>query len=297
MTLVLGHRGACGYLPENTFESFSLAFQQGSDAVEFDVVPTKDAQLLIRHDAELSLTTDIASRPDFESRKRTTEVAGVSETGWFSFDYNAAELQALRAIERHQHRTESKLHDGRYAVSLLADLLAEPEFFEKHLIIEIKHGDFFYQLGLDPVSMLAKELQVASFDPLAAHQITVEAFDFATLKRAKEQFQQLGIQAQFVFLVDKSGLPLEHLEMFLDTVKENFDGLSVSIELLFQADLLNQLKARDLISFCYTLSKDHSAENQDERYQDYFKSVVQTGVDGIFVDEPDLLAAIVRDLT
>lgn len=297
MTLVLGHRGACGYLPENTFESFSLAFQQGSDAVEFDVVPTKDAQLLIRHDAELSLTTDIASRPDFESRKRTTEVAGVSETGWFSFDYNAAELQALRAIERHQHRTESKLHDGRYAVSLLADLLAEPEFFEKHLIIEIKHGDFFYQLGLDPVSMLAKELQVASFDPLAAHQITVEAFDFATLKRAKEQFQQLGIQAQFVFLVDKSGLPLEHLEMFLDTVKENFDGLSVSIELLFQADLLSQLKARDLISFCYTLSQDHSAENQDERYQDYFESVVQTGVDGIFVDEPDLLAAIVRDLT
>ena len=44
--LVFGHRGACGYLPENTIESMELAFDQGADAVEFDVVFTKDVKQL-----------------------------------------------------------------------------------------------------------------------------------------------------------------------------------------------------------------------------------------------------------
>jgi len=57
--LVFGHRGACGYLPENTIESMELAFEQGADAVEFDVVFTKDGQAIIRHDLDLASTTDI----------------------------------------------------------------------------------------------------------------------------------------------------------------------------------------------------------------------------------------------
>ena len=44
---VFGHRGACGYLPENTMESFELAFELGSDAIEFDVVMTKDGLCLL----------------------------------------------------------------------------------------------------------------------------------------------------------------------------------------------------------------------------------------------------------
>ena len=35
---VFGHRGACGYLPENTMESFEHAFELGAAAIEFDVV-------------------------------------------------------------------------------------------------------------------------------------------------------------------------------------------------------------------------------------------------------------------
>ncbi len=60
---VFGHRGACGYRPENTLESFELAFQQGAVAIECDLVPTKDHRLIIRHENELSHTTDIQSHP------------------------------------------------------------------------------------------------------------------------------------------------------------------------------------------------------------------------------------------
>ncbi|MEY3163590.1 MAG: hypothetical protein RI887_414 [Actinomycetota bacterium] len=58
---VFGHRGACGYLPENTMESFELAFELGCSAIEFDVVLTKDLVPVIRHDRDFSLTTDISA--------------------------------------------------------------------------------------------------------------------------------------------------------------------------------------------------------------------------------------------
>ena len=35
--IIIGHRGAAGYAPENTLSSFALAIECGVDMVEFDV--------------------------------------------------------------------------------------------------------------------------------------------------------------------------------------------------------------------------------------------------------------------
>jgi glycerophosphoryl diester phosphodiesterase len=45
-----GHRGARGYLPENTIPSFKLAIDQGSDTIELDVVITKDKKVIVSHE-------------------------------------------------------------------------------------------------------------------------------------------------------------------------------------------------------------------------------------------------------
>jgi glycerophosphoryl diester phosphodiesterase len=45
-----GHRGARGYLPENTIPSFKLAIDQGSDTIELDVVVTKDKKVIVSHE-------------------------------------------------------------------------------------------------------------------------------------------------------------------------------------------------------------------------------------------------------
>ena len=50
--LLLGHRGASKYLPENTFEAFDLALQHGCDGFEFDVRLTSDNVALIHHDRD-----------------------------------------------------------------------------------------------------------------------------------------------------------------------------------------------------------------------------------------------------
>ena len=56
--LVVGHRGASGYAPENTLASFELALEQGADAVEMDVHLSRDGAVVVIHDEHLDRTTD-----------------------------------------------------------------------------------------------------------------------------------------------------------------------------------------------------------------------------------------------
>jgi len=56
--LVIGHRGAMGYAPENTMTSFALAVEQGADLIEFDVHLSRDGELVVMHDADVARTCD-----------------------------------------------------------------------------------------------------------------------------------------------------------------------------------------------------------------------------------------------
>ncbi len=52
--LLLGHRGARSYAPENTFAAFDLAQAHGADGFEFDVRGTSNKQSIICHDPRLN---------------------------------------------------------------------------------------------------------------------------------------------------------------------------------------------------------------------------------------------------
>ncbi len=52
--LLLGHRGARNYAPENTLAAFDLALEHGCDGFEFDVRRTADGRALICHDENLA---------------------------------------------------------------------------------------------------------------------------------------------------------------------------------------------------------------------------------------------------
>ena len=55
---IIGHRGACGYAPENTIESIRTASDMGVKWVELDVKLTKDGIPVIFHDDTLDRTTN-----------------------------------------------------------------------------------------------------------------------------------------------------------------------------------------------------------------------------------------------
>ena len=57
-TLVLAHRGASAYAPENTLEAFSLAIDMKADGIETDVYLSKDGRIVILHDEKIERTSN-----------------------------------------------------------------------------------------------------------------------------------------------------------------------------------------------------------------------------------------------
>lgn len=55
---VWAHRGASGYMPENTMEAFEMAIRQKADGIELDVQMSKDGKLVIMHDETVNRVTD-----------------------------------------------------------------------------------------------------------------------------------------------------------------------------------------------------------------------------------------------
>lgn len=62
--LVIAHRGASAYEPENTLRAFDLAIQQGAQMIELDLHATRDNQIVVIHDFTLDHTTNLKGRVD-----------------------------------------------------------------------------------------------------------------------------------------------------------------------------------------------------------------------------------------
>lgn len=58
MIKIHAHRGASGYMPENTLLSFKMAVDLGSNGIECDIHRTADGHLLVCHDATIDRTSD-----------------------------------------------------------------------------------------------------------------------------------------------------------------------------------------------------------------------------------------------
>ncbi|NBW73712.1 MAG: glycerophosphodiester phosphodiesterase, partial [Microbacteriaceae bacterium] len=146
--LIIGHRGACGYRPENTLESFRLAIAQGADGVEFDLVTSADEVLVIRHENALAGTTDISSRPEFQSLRREGIIDSQEVSDWFTEDLSLADLKKLRARERlAELRPGSAKFDGEFDIPELSEVLALEELRDKLIVAEIKDGTHLNNLS------------------------------------------------------------------------------------------------------------------------------------------------------
>ncbi|NVM43645.1 MAG: hypothetical protein HWN79_01920 [Candidatus Lokiarchaeota archaeon] len=55
--LIIGHRGASSDSPENTLKAFQKAIEYKANYIEFDLFKSKDGELVITHDPELSRLT------------------------------------------------------------------------------------------------------------------------------------------------------------------------------------------------------------------------------------------------
>lgn len=287
---VFGHRGACGYRPENTLESFELAFQQGAVAIECDLVPTKDHRLIIRHENELSHTTDIQSHPQFADRFKEVLMYGHWPVeGWFSEDFTLAEIKQLRAIERiPDERPGSAKFDGQFGIPTIEELLAAGFIDGKSLIIEVKHGAHFAQLGFDMVGDLKSAIDSSDYKSRGV-ELVFESFNLEVTVELK---QRIAGEHKYVFLVDSWGMPTEvSIDEFLDDVASKVDGISFNFELLTPA-LVKAARERNLLIYTWTAQ----VEKAENSVEEYLMQFVDMNVDGVFTDQPDLLAELVAGL-
>lgn len=189
--LVIGHRGAAGWRPEHTAASYTYAVQTGADWIEPDLVPTKDHVLVVRHENEISQTTDVAAHPEFADRRTTKTVDGRSVTGYFTEDFTLAELKSLRAVERLPLvRNRNTVFDGRDQVLTFQEVVDLARGLSKAygrtvaVFPETKHPTYFRSIGLPLEPKLAstirrnrlgrRECVVQSFEPTSLRRIAAE---------------------------------------------------------------------------------------------------------------------------
>lgn len=299
---VFGHRGSSGYRPENTLEAFELAISQGADGVECDLVPTRDGELIIRHENLLNGTTNVEMLPEFYNRRRTGYSDGHNETGWFSEDFTLKELSKLRAKERIPAlRKQSASFDGQFAIPTIDQLLACEFLNGKQLVIEVKHGMHFTKRGIDIAGILAGKLQQSNWR-YRGISIVIESFDAEMLRLLK---QACGFDKRYVFLTELVRLPNKAKRISLEYMRElrrDFDGISLDLPLLLDSDdfglstipngVAAEAKSLGLEVYGWTLM----AEDAKGDVLDYFAKVARSGLDGIFVDQPDILRRVVDGL-
>ena len=311
--LVIAHRGASGYRPEHTRSAYLLAIELGADAIEPDIVSTSDGVLVLRHENEISGTTDVASRAEFADRRTTKHIDGEKLTGWFTEDFTWQELSTLFAVERlPKIRAANSAFAGQEGILRLTDLLDILDGADRPvgLVAEIKHATYFESIGHPLDELFAAEISAAGWenDP----RLTVECFEKTVLLKIRDR----GIGGQLVFLLESSGAPADdpthpYSDYLSDTglaaLAEEVDGISVDKHMLLAkdaaglrvgTDLVARAHAVGLVVFCWTLRPENQFLAKALRtgasaavhgnWQKEFRMLMKMGLDGVFADQPDL---------
>lgn len=187
--LVIGHRGASGFLPEHTLESYKLAIEQGANFIEPDLVMTKDGALIARHEPILDGTTDVATKFP-ASRKTTRNLDGVSTTAYFANDFTLAEIKTLGAVQ--SSATRPQQYNGLYKIPTLDEVIALAKSEGTRLgrtvgiYPEIKHSTFsagIFGPNVFEDALLAK-LHPA-YGNLATAPVFIQSFEVSNLQYLK----------------------------------------------------------------------------------------------------------------
>ncbi len=303
--MIVGHRGVA-YLPEHTLTSYALALDLGADAIEPDLVMTKDSVLIARHENELSRSTDVADHPEFADRQTTKLVNGVELTGWFSEDFTYAEIETLRARERYPiMRPESAAYDADYRIPSFADVLAFAKAqatargHRVWVVPELKFPAYFRALGMSPETQLVAALRAIGWN-VASAPVIIQSYEPSCLRRLNST-----TSLRLARVIDR---PLLLGRRSLRRTHRYADSVFVASWLLIPRDAngidmapspaIARAKRLGLSVFAWTLRAENRYLSKDlwigedplaqgdmtTEARRFFES----GVNGVFTDNPDL---------
>lgn len=164
-TLILAHRGASGYYPENTMTAFRKAIEMGADGFELDVHLTKDGKMVVIHDEKVD---------------RTSYHRGYVK------DYTLAQLKDMNFNRKRNYR-------GKEHISTLEEVLDLLKPTDLTLNIELKTNVFEYPGIEEKVLAAVKERKMED-------RIIYSSFNHDTIARVRK----LDPQARVGFLFDEN---------------------------------------------------------------------------------------------
>lgn len=136
--VIVAHRGASAYAPENTLAAVDKAAALGVEWVENDVQRTRDGELVVLHDDSLQRTTDV-------------EEVFPDRAPWKVKDFTAAEIARLDA---------GSWFDPAYAgarVPTLEQFLHRMERYDQKLLLELKNPQLYPGIEAETLKTLSNE--------------------------------------------------------------------------------------------------------------------------------------------
>ena len=319
--VVIGHRGAPSYRPEHTLASYELALDLGAERIEPDIVLSKDGVLIARHENELSLSTDVADRPEFAARRRTQEVDDKEMTGWFTEDFTLAELRTLHAIERMPAlRPLNTAYDGRYGILTLGEVVSlarrrSTRTRQVRVQAELKYPSWWAAQGLPMTELVAAELRrLGAAGPDGS--VVVQTFDAAALRalraelgpRGPEQVQLISDKPRHDRLVTPAGL--REISTYAEAIGPGKRRILLRGEddsLTGVSELIGQAHRAGLGVYSWTLRPENAflplhlrggadpAAHGD--MQTEARLLFALGIDGIITDAPEVAVRARAELT
>lgn len=327
--IVIAHRGASGYLPEHTLQAKVMAYAQGADYIEQDVVMTSDNQLVVLHDIFLERVSNISSI--FPKRAR-------ADGHFYVVDFSLKELRLLSISEAFipdgnnikaiypkrfpVWKSTFKIHTLREELELIIGL-NQSTGKNVGIYTEIKSPWFFHNEGKDISLAVVKLLKEYGYTD-KNHKVYLQTFDFNELKRIhNDLLPALDMKIKLVQLIaendwnetfeldtDGSLKPYDYSWMHsaegIKKLANYADGLGPALSMI----VLPQSTKNNLI-FSSLVNNAHSAglevhpytfrleSNHIPAYASSFDELVniflfQANVDGIFTDFPDLAIKVLE---
>ena len=311
--LVIAHRGASGYLPENTLPAFAMAHGLGCDWLELDVILSQDDQPIVLHDTYLDRLTDVNQR--FPGRQRQDDLS-------YALDFYLEELGQLRVSERRDQQGNSAFPGrfphghSRFDIPTLAEVVQLIQGLNHStgkkvgLLIEIKSPRWHHLQGRDLSQTVLEVLEHLSVNDNNC-PIILESFDAPEVKRLRYELKaefpllqlleknswQESAETDYEFLLTKEGLK---------TLSEHVQGIAVWTGHVLEgrylsgmpqlSSLVKDAHELGLKVYTYTLRADALptyVRSFEEMLHIFY---YEANVDGIITDFPDRANKYLRTL-
>lgn len=288
--LVIAHRGASGQRPEHTEAAYELAIAQGADVIEPDLVMTRDGVLVVRHDLFLSLTTDVASRPQFADRRRPPASGimdpNLPEEDWWVEDFTLAELRTLRTRQHQPGRSD--FYDGLFGILTFEEVLDIALSHGVMIAPETKEPGYFASIGLDPFEPLVRILRERGLDGADA-PVFIQSFEPEILIRLRAAVETPLVQLVFPLnWLDPSAPAIENIP--LETIAGFADWVGPNKELIIRpdgerTDFIERAHALGLRVQAWTFRDDRPPADGADPVTELAR-IYTAGADAVFTDYP-----------